>query len=154
LSETTVTNTAPGISFVQNDYNYANGLRCPSTPNGSGPAYYGPNLEFTREPGFYGLLALGLTGSLVAVRRPEDRLTRITNRTIEGPRPSTAGFSIWLRTRKAAPSASRDIHVAFRPRQSLNDPDRRAVKPRWKKQHIAVKVSLTDSGFSPGLGYG
>jgi hypothetical protein len=62
--------TAPGIGFVQNDYLYGAGLAfTPTDSVGSGPSYYGSNFEFTPEPGFYGLLALGLTGLVTVVSR-------------------------------------------------------------------------------------
>ena len=67
------TTTPSSITFSYDDYNYTNVLAFPDNGNGSGPAYYGPNFEFsasaTPEPGFYGLLGLGLGGVAAAVRR-------------------------------------------------------------------------------------
>jgi len=63
--------TASEITFDYDDYNYTTPLVFPTTRFGSGPAYYGPNFEFTAtpEPGLYGVIALGLTGLVAAVRR-------------------------------------------------------------------------------------
>jgi len=63
--------TAPGVTFQYDDYAYTSALAFPTTRNGSGPAYYGPNFAFapTPEPPFCGFLALGLTGLIAAVRR-------------------------------------------------------------------------------------
>jgi hypothetical protein len=65
--------TAPGISSVggSGNYLYDSSLAFPSHTSSIWPAYYGPNLEFTAtpEPGFYGILGLGLTGLFAAVRR-------------------------------------------------------------------------------------
>jgi hypothetical protein len=65
--------TAPGVTFNYNDYLYGNVLAFPTTQHGSGPAYYGTNFQFTPEPGFYGLLALGLSGLGVFARRRRSR---------------------------------------------------------------------------------
>jgi hypothetical protein len=61
--------TAPEITFNNNDYLYVSTLTFPTMTLGSGPAYYGPNFEIAPEPGFYGILALGLAGLAYGVFR-------------------------------------------------------------------------------------
>src|ERR1035441_530500 len=61
--------TPAAVTFNFNDYLYTTLFEFPTTLNGSGPAYYGTNFEFTPEPAFYGALALGLCGLVVGLRR-------------------------------------------------------------------------------------
>lgn len=63
----------PNITFDTSTYTYGGGLNFPTSHFLE--VYYGPNFEFntatttTPEPGFYGVLALGLAGLITAVRR-------------------------------------------------------------------------------------
>lgn len=63
--------TDPSITFDNSTYQYGAGLNFPT--GRFLEVYYGPNFEFetatTPEPGFYGVLLLGLTGLAGAVRR-------------------------------------------------------------------------------------
>jgi hypothetical protein len=65
--------TAPGINFLYNDYLYSSSLQYPPTPNGSGPAYFGPNFKFDAtsvpEPLTLSLFGAGLAGAAAMRRR-------------------------------------------------------------------------------------
>jgi hypothetical protein len=61
---------AAGINFQYDDYLYTSSLQFPTTPGGSGPAYFGPNFEFSAvpEPFTLSLFGAGLAG-VTALRR-------------------------------------------------------------------------------------
>lgn len=56
-------------TFEYNDYLYSGSLQFPSTPNGSGPTYYGANAMMTPEPGTLLLLGSGILGLAGTLRR-------------------------------------------------------------------------------------
>ena len=60
--------TAPGVTFNYDSYLYGSSLAFTTQTGGSGPAYYGPNVNFP-EPGVSGVLTMGFAGLLFAVRR-------------------------------------------------------------------------------------
>ena len=67
-----VSSQAAGINFLNNDYLYASSLEFPTDVGGSGPAYFGPNFEFSPtpvpEPLTLSLFGAGLAGA-AAIRR-------------------------------------------------------------------------------------
>jgi len=60
--------TSSYITFNYDSYDYTGTLTFPTSTGGSGSAYYGPNL-LVAEPGFYGLLAVNLSGLILLARR-------------------------------------------------------------------------------------
>ncbi len=69
---------APGINFLFDDYLYSSSLQFPTQTGGSGPAYFGPNFQFSAasvsptstipEPLTLSIFGAGLAG-LAALRR-------------------------------------------------------------------------------------
>lgn len=72
-----VSNTAPGINFLNDDYLYSPTAQFPTTCCGSGPNYFGANFQFTAstrsvavpEPLTLSLFASGLAGLALARRK-------------------------------------------------------------------------------------
>ena len=60
---------AAGINFLYDDYLYTSSLQFPTTPNGSVPAYFGPNFQFS-APSVPEPVTLSLFGAGASSVRP------------------------------------------------------------------------------------